>query len=95
MKYKELLDAPGCERIKDFYNVGPVQRANVESFYDAIIAHLSKGGERGAFVLHDVHGRRANHPQPLLHHRTTQNRHRSSAGAGSGGSGEGYRGIKR
>ncbi len=26
------LAAPGCERIKDFYAVGPVQRAAVESF---------------------------------------------------------------
>lgn len=40
---KELLNAPGCERIKDFYNVGPIQRANVECFFDAIVEHLAAG----------------------------------------------------
>ncbi len=33
---EQALDAPGCERIKDFYAVGPVQRAAVESFAEAL-----------------------------------------------------------
>ena len=33
---QQTLDAPGCERIKDFYSVGPVQRAAVESFVEAL-----------------------------------------------------------
>jgi len=32
----EALEVPGCERIKDFYQVGPVQRAAVESFATAL-----------------------------------------------------------
>lgn len=38
---QEALAAPGCERIKDFYNTGPVQRAAVESF----VAALAQQGE--------------------------------------------------
>lgn len=38
MNIEELLNAPGCERIKDFYAVGPVQRAAVESLIDAVQA---------------------------------------------------------
>ena len=33
---QEALNANGCERLKDFYNVGPVQRAAVESFVAAL-----------------------------------------------------------
>ncbi len=33
---QQALEAPGCERIKDFYAVGPVQRAAVESFAEAL-----------------------------------------------------------
>lgn len=35
---REALESDGCERLKDFYNVGPVQRAAVESFVAAITA---------------------------------------------------------
>lgn len=35
---REALESDGCERLKDFYNVGPVQRAAVESFVAALIA---------------------------------------------------------
>ena len=39
---RQALEAPGCERLKDFYSVGPVQRAAVESFADALDAALAK-----------------------------------------------------
>jgi len=29
---KEAMNEPGCERVKDFYNTGPVQRAAIEHF---------------------------------------------------------------
>ncbi len=32
----QALESPGCERIKDFYSVGPVQRAAVEQFVEAL-----------------------------------------------------------
>lgn len=35
-KIQEVLNANGCERLKDFYNTGPVQRAAVESFIAAL-----------------------------------------------------------
>jgi hypothetical protein len=35
------LAAPGCERLRDFYAVGPVQRAAVESFADALAADVA------------------------------------------------------
>jgi hypothetical protein len=35
-KIQEALNANGCERLKDFYNTGPVQRAAVESFIAAL-----------------------------------------------------------
>lgn len=38
---QEALATPGCERLRDFYNVGPVQRAAVESF----VAALAQQGE--------------------------------------------------
>ena len=47
---KELLNTPGCDRIKDFYNVGPIQRANVECFFDAIIEHLANGVKLAPFA---------------------------------------------
>ena len=41
---EQALNAPGCERIKDYYAVGPVQRAAVESFaealYEAAVQHM-------------------------------------------------------
>ncbi len=37
------LDAPGCERIKDFCAVGPAQRAAVESFVDALFTPSTTG----------------------------------------------------
>lgn len=40
----EVLDAPGCERIKDFYSVGPVQRAAVESFAAALLSSDAPAG---------------------------------------------------
>ena len=33
---RAALEAPGCERLRDFYAVGPVQRAAVEAFVSAI-----------------------------------------------------------
>jgi hypothetical protein len=33
---KGILDAPGCQRIKEFYEVGPAQRAAVESLVKAV-----------------------------------------------------------
>lgn len=42
------LSAPGCERLRDFYEVGPVQRAAVESFFDAARgANGCDGGKQG------------------------------------------------
>lgn len=38
LELTELLNSPGCERMRDFYLVDPVQRAAVESFYQAIVA---------------------------------------------------------
>lgn len=35
-KLRDALEANGCERLRDFYNVGPVQRAAVESFVAAL-----------------------------------------------------------
>jgi len=43
------LAAPGVERIRDFYAVGPVQRAAVESFADALLG--SKTAARQLSVL--------------------------------------------
>jgi len=36
------LSAPGCERLRDFFDVGPVQRAAVESFADALAAGVTE-----------------------------------------------------
>jgi len=36
------LSAPGVERLRDFYRVGPVQRAAVESFADALAAGVTE-----------------------------------------------------
>jgi hypothetical protein len=46
---QEALNANGCERLKDFYNVGPVQRAAVESF----VAALAQQGEPVAYLIYD------------------------------------------
>lgn len=46
----EALAAPGCERIKDFYSVGPVQRAAVESFVEALAQARAEQAEPVAFV---------------------------------------------
>lgn len=35
------LQAPGCERLRDFYQVGPAQRASVEQFADALVARVA------------------------------------------------------
>lgn len=35
------LQTPGCERLLDFYQVGPVQRASVEQFADALAARIA------------------------------------------------------
>ena len=43
---QDALNANGCERLKDFYNVGPVQRAAVESF----VAALAQQGEPVAWI---------------------------------------------
>jgi hypothetical protein len=45
MTLQEALNADGCERLRDFYNVGPVQRASVESFIEA----LAQQGEPVAY----------------------------------------------
>lgn len=37
---EQALESPGCDRLKDFYRVGPIQRANVECFIDAIASLL-------------------------------------------------------
>jgi len=37
-RLRTALSAPGVERLRDFYAVGPVQRAAVESFADALAA---------------------------------------------------------
>lgn len=42
-KIKTALNAPGCERLRDFYEVGPVQRAAVESFVDALSMPITPG----------------------------------------------------
>ena len=39
---EQALEATGCERIKDFYAVGPVQRAAVESFAEALRSALEQ-----------------------------------------------------
>ena len=36
-RIRELLDTPSVERLKDFYEVGPVQRAAVDEFVELII----------------------------------------------------------
>jgi hypothetical protein len=35
---QQALESPGCERLKDWASVGPVQRAAVESFLQAALA---------------------------------------------------------
>ena len=35
-RIKAALASPGCERLADFYAVGPVQRAAVEAFVKAL-----------------------------------------------------------
>jgi len=39
---RKALESEGCERLKDFYNVGPVQRAAVESFAVALTQKARK-----------------------------------------------------
>jgi len=41
-RLRTALAAPGVERLRDFYNVGPVQRAAVESFADALAAGVTE-----------------------------------------------------
>ena len=36
-RIKGILDTPSVERLKDFYEVGPVQRAAVDEFVELII----------------------------------------------------------
>lgn len=48
---REALEANGCERLKDFYNVGPVQRAAVESFVAALTATQQAAPSQGAGEL--------------------------------------------
>ena len=45
---EQALEANGCERIRDFYAVGPVQRAAVESFAEALRAALEHPAEQSA-----------------------------------------------
>jgi len=47
---KSALNAPGNERIKDFYEVGPVQRASVENFADSIASLMKSDVDRSEAV---------------------------------------------
>lgn len=38
LELAELLSSDGCERIREYYLVGPVQRAAVESFFEAVVS---------------------------------------------------------
>jgi len=39
---QEALNANGCERLRDFYNVGPAQRAALESFVAALAQQVEQ-----------------------------------------------------
>jgi len=51
------LSAPGCERLRDYYAIGPVQRAAVESFADRLLGSAPAGvpgsSRAPAIDLHD------------------------------------------
>ena len=37
LQIKELLDRPGLERLNDWVNIGPVQRAALEEFTELVV----------------------------------------------------------
>ena len=37
LRIKELLDRPGLERLNDWVNIGPVQRAALEEFTELVV----------------------------------------------------------
>ena len=41
-RIKELLSRPGLERLNDWVNIGPVQRAAVEEFAELIVRDCAK-----------------------------------------------------
>jgi len=53
-KLRTALAAPGVERLRDFYNVGPVQRAAVESFADALAAGVTEDAALNVDELAEV-----------------------------------------
>jgi hypothetical protein len=48
-RIKELLSLPGLERLNDWVNVGPVQRAALEEFAEMIVEECIKYIETAAY----------------------------------------------
>ena len=48
-RIKELLSLPGLERLNDWVNVGPVQRAALEEFAQLIVQECTKHIETAAY----------------------------------------------
>jgi hypothetical protein len=48
-RIKELLARPGLERLNDWVNVGPVQRAALEEFAELIVQECTKHIETAAY----------------------------------------------
>ena len=62
---RAALDAPGAERLRDFYEVGPAQRAAVESFVDALGAVRASGFDLEAMLAACVPGGSICDPQQI------------------------------
>ena len=50
MNIREVLKRPGLERLAEWYETGPAQRAAVESFVDEIEAHVNTYGVAAAIT---------------------------------------------
>lgn len=59
---QQALDAPGCERLKEWADIGPVQRAAVESFLQAALEQPEQATGKESLTVEQPGCPRCNHP---------------------------------